>query len=59
MVKLVEYEGIKAIFKKGYFEEQRFGQAFCNHFLITDSVLFAEMYPDKAEKLIVMNYLEY
>lgn len=59
MVKLNDFQGFKTLFKDGYFEEQRFGQAFCNHFNITDADLFNELYPDKAEKLIVFNYIEF
>ena len=39
------------------YPHQRFGQAFCNHFNITDSEVFYEENFDKSSKLIEYKYL--
>ncbi len=39
-------------------KDQRFGQAFCNHFGITDNLLFYERNIDKAKQYVKKHYLK-
>lgn len=47
--KLYTFEGLKGI---------RYGQSFCNHFGITDNILYYSLTPDQADTYIIENYLE-
>lgn len=42
----------KRLYDKGTWPNQRFGQAFCNHFNITDANIFYEKYRKLAEDFI-------
>jgi len=39
-------------------KDQRFGQAFCNHFGVTDNLLFYERNTEKAQQYVKKHYLK-
>jgi hypothetical protein len=58
-ISLDMFQGFKILFNSESFENQRFGQAFCNKFDITDSVLFNESCPRRAEKIVLEKYVDW
>lgn len=59
MISKSEYQVFKTLFKNGAFENLTFGRAFCNHFDIQDDKLATEENPEKADKMIVLNHLDW
>jgi len=53
------FQGFKILFKSEIFENQRFGQAFCNKFDIIDPVLSDEICPRLAEKIVLEKYVDW
>jgi hypothetical protein len=59
-LKQVNYEDMRLFilsYDKGEFPKQRFGQAFCNHFMITDPNVFYEKYRKIAMDFIYQTYI--
>ena len=45
-------------YKNEYDKKLRFGQSFCNHFMITDDVLYYEADIKKVNSIIMEKYIE-
>lgn len=59
MINKDKYQGFKTLFNSGHFENLGYGAAFCEYFEIVDEKLGSENNPQKADKIIVNDYLEW
>jgi len=60
MISLEEYLDFRlAYYTRQEHPQERFGQAFCNRFNVTDSDLFNERDADKAARKIEEKYISY
>jgi hypothetical protein len=57
-IKLADYESWQKLYTFDALQDLRYGQSFCNHFDITDYVLFYKMDWDSANQHIRTVYLE-
>ena len=56
-IKLADYESWQKLYTFDALQDVRYGQSFCNHFGITDYILYYTLEVDRADDYITKNYI--